>query len=117
MIMSGYPLVPYTGNMVPPQFALSQHLLNCAQASNQSPITIEKLAGKIWVYSDWIDLIKQCSDAIIEARYGSMSGNRKQRRSRTAFSAQQLQALERAFETTQVSNHRHDHFDANKHAI
>ena len=45
MIMSGYPL--YTGNMVPPQFALSQHLLNCAQASNQSPITIEKLAGKI----------------------------------------------------------------------
>ena len=44
--MSGYPL--YTGNMVTPQFALSQHLLNCAQASNQSPITIEKLAGKFW---------------------------------------------------------------------
>ena len=41
-------------------------------------------------------------DAILEARYGSISGHRKQRRSRTAFSAQQLQALERAFETTQV---------------
>ena len=38
----------YSGNMVPPQYALSQHLLNCAQASNQSPITIEKIAGKIF---------------------------------------------------------------------
>ena len=46
--------------------------------------------------------IKNYLDAILEARYGSISGHRKQRRSRTAFSAQQLQALERAFETTQV---------------
>ena len=96
--MSGYPL--YTGNMVTPQFALSQHLLNCAQASNQSPITIEKLAGKLRTLIQEYNLYL---DAIIEARYGSISGNRKQRRSRTAFSAQQLQALERAFETTQVT--------------
>ncbi|CAG5098330.1 Oidioi.mRNA.OKI2018_I69.XSR.g15570.t1.cds [Oikopleura dioica] len=45
--------------------------------------------------------MEKIADAIIEARYGGISGMRKQRRSRTAFTAQQLQTLERAFETTQ----------------
>ena len=69
------------------------------------------IAGKNWSDRDdleilipfWCPEIIKNLDAILEARYGSLSGHRKQRRSRTAFSAQQLQALERAFETTQVN--------------
>lgn len=37
-------------------------------------------------------------DIILEARYGSQ--HRKQRRSRTAFTAQQLEALEKTFQKT-----------------
>ena len=55
-----------------------------------------------------LESIIVASDAILEARYGSLSGHRKQRRSRTAFSAQQLQALERAFESTQVTTNALD---------
>ena len=110
--MAGYQmngLVPFNNfNGLVPQLISQQYLSQQNNPANGP--TIEKIAGKdsekYYIFSleneyFWrfrkIDL-----DAILEARYGSISGHRKQRRSRTAFSAQQLQALERAFETTQV---------------
>ena len=110
--MAGYQmngLVPFNNfNGLVPQLISQQYLSQQNNPANGP--TIEKIAGKnlqekctrkfyMHIFGKFI---KIDLDAILEARYGSISGHRKQRRSRTAFSAQQLQALERAFETTQV---------------
>nr|AAW23066.1 Mbx [Oikopleura dioica] len=81
MLMSGYQnhLTPFAG-LVP-------SLLNPSSPFQQIPPTQQQM--------------EKLADAIIEARYGGISGMRKQRRSRTAFTALQLQTLERAFESTQ----------------
>ena len=112
MIMAGYQmngLVPFNNfNGLVPQLISQQYLSQQNNPANGP--TIEKIAGKnlrkFYIFARKCiflgNFIKIDLDAILEARYGSISGHRKQRRSRTAFSAQQLQALERAFETTQV---------------
>ena len=120
MLMSGYPshLTPFAG-LVP-------SLLNPVGITPSSPFQqlppsqqqMEKLAGKkmrillvdftifstFYCFDPFYNFLTRFfSDAIIEARYGGISGMRKQRRSRTAFTALQLQTLERAFESTQVN--------------
>lgn len=59
----------------------------------------ESMRFSVWHQKEVVISVSVCtSELILEARDG---GQQKQRRSRTAFSVSQLQALEKAFQQTQ----------------